>query len=381
MVDLPRIPRILNKEIVLLVGLSLATFGVFVFTRHIAARERVLEEKIAAAWFDRGMQFMQAGDTDKAIQAFHKATADVEDNQKYVLALANALAAENKYAEAEQSLLRLRELDPEDPEVNTALARLAAKQGSVQDALHYYQNALYGRWSDEQLDQRRQLRIELVRFLIAHQQRYLASSELFVLQNRTPHSAAAHLEIARLFVDADDPQHALQEYKTAADLDEKNVEALTGAGEMSFHVGDYSQAQQYLRAALEANPDSGKTRDLLTLTEMILTEDPLLPHLTTWERRERLLAGLDLSLKRLDSCLSQTSDPKATAKLQSLKSEATEVEPKLSAKNHPPDSDTAKAGVALIFRMQQAASGYCGVPAPQDQALLLIGRHHNGERP
>ena len=381
MVELPRISRILNKEIVLLIGLSLAAFGVFVFTRHMAARERLLEEKIAAAWFERGMQFLQAGDTDKAIQAFHKATADVEDNQKYVLALANALAAEGRYPEAEQSLLRLRELDPEDPEVNTSLARLASKQNSVQDAVRYYQNALYGRWSDDQLDQRRQLRIELVKFLIAHQQRYLASSELFVLQNRNPHSAAAHLEIARLFVDADDPQHALQEYKAAAELDEKNVEALTGAGEMSFQLGDYSQAQQYLKAALEASPESHKTSDLLTLTETILTDDPLLPHLTTGERQKRLLAGLDLSLKRLDGCLGQTSGAKAIAELQSLKSEAMAVEPKLSAKNHPPDSDTVWAGVALIFRMQQAASGYCGIPSGEDRALLLIGRHHNGERP
>ena len=362
-------------------GLSLAAFGVFVFTRNMAARERLLEEKIAAAWFERGTQFLQAGDTDKAIQAFRKAASDVEDNPKYALALANALTAEGKYPEAEQSLLRLRELNSEDPEVNLSLARLAAKQGSVQDAVRYYQNALYGRWSDDQLDQRRQLQMEFVQFLIGHQQRYLASSELFILQNRTPNSVAAHLQIARLFVDADDPQHALQEYKAAVDLDGKNVEALTAAGEISFQLGDYPQAQQYLKAALEANPESTKTRDLLTMTELILSEDPLLPHLSTWERQRRLLAGLDLSLKRLDTCLSQTSDRKATADLQSLKSEAAGVEPRLGAKNQPPDSDTARAGVALIFRMQQAAAGYCGPPSGADHALLLIGRQHHGDRP
>ena len=35
--EVVKIPRILNREIVLLVALSLAAFGVFVFTRHVAA--------------------------------------------------------------------------------------------------------------------------------------------------------------------------------------------------------------------------------------------------------------------------------------------------------------------------------------------------------
>jgi tetratricopeptide (TPR) repeat protein len=379
-VEVPRINRILNNQIVLLTALSVAAVGVFIFTRHMAAHEQQLNARIASVWFDRGVQYMQAGDTDKAIQSFRSATTNVENDPKYTLALANALAAENHTQEAQSLLLRLRESNPENPDVNLSLARLSAQQHDVQEATRYYESALYGRWPDERLAQRRQVRLELVRFLLAHQQRYVATSELFVLQNRTPDSAPAHVEIAQLFVEADDLPHALQEYATAIRLDGSNVEALTAAGQLAFQTGNYAQAEEYLQAATDANPDSLDSRHLLTLTRLVLSADPLLPHLPSQEKQNRLRAGIELSSKRLDECLSQTHDEKTTAELQSLKTAAAATEAKLKAKP-PPDTDAVRVGVDLIFRMQQTASGTCGKPSDEDQALLLIGRQYNGKRP
>jgi len=379
-VEVPRVNRILNNEIVLLAALSLAAVGVFIFTRHMAAHEQQLNAKIADVWFNRGVEYMQAGETEKAIQSFRSATANVENDPKYTLALANALAAENHIQEAESLLFRLREADPENPDVNLSLARLAARQGEVQEAARYYENSLYGRWPDDRREQRRQVRLELVRFLLAHQQQYLATSELFVLQNRTPDSPSAHIEIAKLFVEANDLPHALQEYAAAVRLDGNNVEGLTAAGQLAFQTGNYAQAEAYLRAALDANPDSQDTRHLLTLTKLVLSADPLSPHLTAREKQNRLQAGLERSGKRLDECLSQTHDEKAIAELQSLKTEAIAAETKLRGES-PSETDNVRAGVDLIFRMQQTASGACGNPSDADQALLLIGRQHNGERP
>jgi len=379
-VEVPRINRILNNEIVLLAALSVAAVAVFIFTRHMAEGVQQLNRRIAAVWFERGVEYMQVGETAKAVQSFRRATANVENDPKYTLALANALAAENYTAQAERLLSRLREADPENPDVNLSLARLAARQGEVQEAMRYYENALYGRWPNDRLDQRRQVRLELVRFLLAHQQQYLATSELFVLQNRTPDVPAAHIELAKLFLEANDLPHALQQYVATIRLDRSNVEALTGAGRLAFQVGSYPQAEQYLRAALEANPDSQETRQLLSLTRAVLSADPLLPHLTQWERHSRLEAGLDLSLKRVEDCLSHTSDRKAIDELQSLKTEAMRATRELKTKP-PADGDTIRAGVALIFRMEQTASGACGKPSDADQAWLLIGKQHNGERP
>jgi tetratricopeptide (TPR) repeat protein len=379
-VELPRISRILNNEIVLLAALSVGAVGVFIFTRHMAAHEQQLRRKIAAVWFERGVEYMQAGQTDKAVAAFRSATANVESDPKYMLALANALAVGNHTQQALRLLLRLRDSDPENPDVNLSLARLAAQQGEVQEAVRYYQSALYGRWPNDRLDQRRQVRLELVRFLLAHQQQYLATSELYVLENRTPDSVAAHIELARLFAEANDLPHALEEYAAAIRLDGSNIEALTAAGHLAFQVGNYRLAEQYLRAAQEANPESQETHQLLTLTRAILSSDPLLPHLTQWERQKRLEAGLEVSLKLVEDCLSDTSDSKAIAELQSLKTEAISATKRWKTKSSS-DTDTVKTGVDLIFRMQQTASGACGNPSDRDRAWLLIGQQHNGERP
>ena len=378
--ELPRTSRILNNEIVLLAALSVGAVGVFIFTRHMAAHVQQLSRNIAAVWFERGMQYMQAGETDKAVAAFRNATASVENDPKYTLALANALAAENHPQQAERLLSRLREADPENPDINLSLARLAARQGEVQQAVRYYESALYGRWSNDRFDQRRQVRLELVRFLLAHQQQYLATSELYVLQNRTPDSVAAHIELAKLFAEANDLPHAFEEYAAAIRLDGSNVEALTAAGHLAFQVGNYPQAEQYLQAAQHANPDSQETHQLLSLTRGVLSSDPLLPHLTQLDRQKRLEAGLEVSLKRVEDCLSDTSDSKAIAELQSLKTEAISATKSWKAMS-PADTDTVKTGVDLIFRMEQTASGAYGNPSDPDQAWLLIGRQHHGERP
>ena len=375
------IPRVLHNEVVLLVALSVAAFGVFVFTRHMSAREQRLEARIAAIWYERGEQFIAAGDVEKAIQAFRRATADSHDNQKYMLALANALTLGHHDAEAQQLLLQLRESDPEDAEINISLARLAAKHGDTDEAVHYYQNALYGRWSGDHVDEQRgQLRKELIHFLLRRQQRELAASELLILEAGLPDSAASHVEIAKLFVDAGDLQHALKNYSEAAQRDNHNLEAQAGAGEISFQLGNYAGAIPYLKAALELDPQSQKTRPLLETAELVLAEDPLASHLSPQERQDRILADLDRSLKRLDSCPEPASSNQASSEMQSLKAEALALQPKLNSRKHPPDSDAAKSALGLIYRMQKA-SAHCGEPAAADQALLLIGRQHNGVRP
>jgi tetratricopeptide (TPR) repeat protein len=378
-VQVRTIPRILNNEIFLLVVLSVVAFGVFVFTRRMATREQQMEARVAAVWYERGERLITSGKVEPAIQSLRRATADAGDNQKYLLALANALAAGNHDAEAQQLLLRLRESDPENAEINTYLARLEVKRGEVDDAVHYYQHALYGRWTGDRVDERRrQLRTELIGFLLQHQERDLASSQLLILEGDLPEAAPSRVEVAKLFLEAGDVRRAFKNYSAAVQLDSHNVEAVRGAGETSFQLGDYTEAVRYLKAALDLDPSSDQTRQLLALAEMVLAEDPLVPHLSAEERRGRLLEDFDRSLRRLESCLDQNSGSKAVEQLQSLKAEAVTMQPKLRRSR---DFDTVRSGAGLIFRMEEAASGACGQGSPEDQALLLIGRAHKGMQP
>jgi predicted Zn-dependent protease len=141
------VPRILNREVFLLVALGLIAAGVFAFTKRMAAREQHMEGRIALIRYEQGRQQLSSGKVEKAIQSFRSATADERENKQYALALADSLAKGNHNAEAQQLLLRLRESDPESAEINIYLARLAVKREEIRDAVHYYQNALYGRWT------------------------------------------------------------------------------------------------------------------------------------------------------------------------------------------------------------------------------------------
>ena len=294
--------------------------------------------------------------------------------------LADALAKGNHNTEAQQLLLRLRESDPENAEINIYLARLALKRGEIRDAVHYYQNALYGRWSGSQVDERRrEIRIELIRVLLEHKEQRLATSELLILESELPSSSSSRVETAELFVEAGDLQRAFNNYVEAVQLDNHNIEALRGAGETAFELGEYAKAAHYSRALLELEHESPKARRRLSLAETILAEDPLAPHLTAKERQRRLLLDYKRSIQRMNACLSQSSDAELKPELQNLQAEVHAMEPQLSGR-HPPDSEQAMSALALIVRMQKETTTTCGQGTIPDEALLLIGREHNGER-
>ncbi len=373
--------RTLNKEVFILAALAFVTFWIFIFTKSMATREQRMEARIAKQWYESGKEARSSGKIEDAIQSFRKATVDARDNREYVLALADALAAGRHNVEAGQLLLQLRDSDPENSDINTLLARLASQSGEIPEAVHYYRNALYGRWNGTRVDERRQqLRIELIHLLLDHGKHGLAASELLLLETEIPDTSSSHLEAAKLFVAAGDFQHALKNQMAALHLDSHNAEALAEAGESYFQLGDYTKARQYLKAALDSDPKSEKARQRLTLTDMVLNQDPLAPHLTAKERQNRLLLGFNRSLQRLEACMNQMPSNQMNTEMPQLKAEALAMEPTLNEKRHPPDSDLLVSGIGVILKIQTETSAICGTPSPQDEALLLIGQEHNGGR-
>ena len=198
-------------------------------------------------------RYLAGGQTEPAIRALRRATAINRDNRPYRLALAGGLAADRQDDAARQVLLRVRESSPEDPEVNVRLARLEARHDDVTGTVRYYQNAVYGSWGGDQGDARRQVRIEMIRHLLAHQQRGRALSELLVLSGNLPDDVQSQTEAGQLFLEAGDPRRGLDRFRQALRIDPKNAAALAGAGEAAFDVGDYASAQRYLRAVEPAS--------------------------------------------------------------------------------------------------------------------------------
>ena len=117
--------RIVHREVVLLIVLSAIAVGIFFVTQAAAERERQLHLEAATHWYERGKQEIGAGQVERAIESFRRATLGNPESRTYALVLANALETDNRAEESRQVLLSLRESASEDPSINTQLARLA----------------------------------------------------------------------------------------------------------------------------------------------------------------------------------------------------------------------------------------------------------------
>jgi tetratricopeptide (TPR) repeat protein len=360
---------------------SAAALVIFLFTRDMAARERKMEAGVAAVWFEDGRAQATAGRLDKAIDSFRKATSRDQENVAYVLALADALADAGHTAEAEETLLRLREASPEKADINLRLARLAAKNGEVPDAVRYYHNALYGQWSGADADRRREeAQFELIRFLLDHQDRRGALSELLLLGRQISTDPGGQVEAGQLFLRAGDAQHALQHFRAAIRLEADNADALAGAGEAVLRLDDFPQARRDLEAALARRPGDESALQLLDLTKTVLANDPLAHGLSAVERSRRLQADFDQAAARLQACWALQSAGTGTAnpQLPSLSAEALAMRGQIRAKGRGPDPDLFRSAMELIYRVEEVASAACGEPAALDSALLIIGRKESG---
>jgi tetratricopeptide (TPR) repeat protein len=260
--------RILRRDMLLLSVIAACAVGLFLVTKVVAAREGEIESRVATIWYQDGERKLSSGKIDEAIDSFRKATGIDRENRRYVMALADALAAGNHNIEAQQALLRLREQDPTNAEINLRLARLAAKSGDVSEAVLYYHSSLDGMWKGSDVaSRRRSVRKELIDFLIARKDQDRALSELLVLDSELPQIADAHVQTAKLYLQVNDAQRALNDFIEAVRLDPLNDEALAGAGETELRLGDRRKARQYLEQAVARGDASPQTRELLRQIE------------------------------------------------------------------------------------------------------------------
>jgi tetratricopeptide (TPR) repeat protein len=347
----------------------------FVLTRAAAGANRAHRLRDAAAWYEAGERRLAGGQTESAVTALRRATAINRDNRAYRLALAGALAAGRQDDAARQVLLGVRESTPEDPEVNVQLARLEARHGDLIGTVRYYQNAVYGSWGADQADARRRVRIELIRYLLAHEQRGRALSELLVLTGNLPDDVTSQMEAGQLFLDAGEPLRGLDRFRQVLRLDPANSRALAGAGEAAFDAGDYTSAQRYLRAA---ESPSARLSELRALTDLVLSHDPLRPGLSLRQRQERVLAGFRRAAESRDACA--TTRPAAGAVFESLRAEAGALEPELALGRLRRTPESIETALHLINRMEQQTLYTCGQGSVLDRALLLIARRHEADR-
>lgn len=367
----PRWAALVRHEMVQLAVLVGVAVAAFLVTRAVAGGNREIAAHDAEEWYRRGTAAAAAGRPDEAVDALRRAATRRRGDRAYALALGRALAARGDVAAARQQLLSLRESAPEDPVVNLDLARLSAARGDAAGAQRFYYNALYAPWAPERADERRAVRMELIRLLVAHHEPRRALSELLAVSADAADDAGHQTEIGELFAAAGDPRRALTHFQQALTHDPALPAALAGAGIAAFRLAEYPLARTYLHRSDET---SGAVADTRQIVDFVLDGDPLAPRLGSTERRRRVDAITARARDRLSRCT--TPQPDASGDTPApLRAALDALQPRLRPRQ-PIDQDTVEDVLDVSGRIEKYAAARCGPAAPIDRALLIVARRH-----
>jgi Flp pilus assembly protein TadD len=419
--------RLIFADTLSLVTLFAITALLAVLTNYLYQSYASHQVALAARWLQRGDQALRDNKPQAAIDALSSALAYAPNDRSTAIKLAEALASAGRVQEATVYFNALLESQQGSGVINLQLARLAARQGNESQAIEDFQKAIYGNWEGDGYVRRREVRFELIHYLIAHHLLDQARSELLVASGNAPSDdISVQLEIARYMEQAQDPSDAFHVYRTILRLHSSLREALDGAGRTAFQLGRYLEAKRYLARAVElpateADSDESavaalqQSRDQLSEASRILALYPS-PGLKPTERDARILTARKLAMARLTTCVNAKAAAPATASaapapkvssnpLQSLASRFTRqlskpagnqaaappaVDPlqglverwqklpsKVTLAELAKNPELAETQLQLVYDTELVTQQVCGAPTGDDALLLKIAQAPN----
>jgi tetratricopeptide (TPR) repeat protein len=369
------------REPVILALLSALAVVSFLAVGGLSRMYHAQQEALGNRWFTRGTGDLNNGSFDRAVADFRAALRYSRDNYDYQLNLAQALIGLKRTDEAYAYLINLWEREPENGLVNLELARIAAQKEQTERALRYYHNAIYATWPGDQEVQRQNARLELIEYLLGIDAKAHAQSELIALAANLGDDPLLHLRVGDLFLQAQDYEHALAEFRLSLKSDHHNPAALAGAGLAAFDLGRYPLAQRYLQVAATANPEDTQSANLLNTTELVLRMDPYQRQISSDQRNRIVIEAFAAAGDRLKSCVATVSSS-GTASSEVLEQTLTDswakMKPNINQGDLRRDPDLAERAMDLVFEIERQTKAACGAPTGTDLALLLISKLHEG---
>jgi tetratricopeptide (TPR) repeat protein len=357
----------------------LGFLGVTRLVHRFGEQEKALGRRL----YRQGQAEIAAGRPDRAIEAFRAALSYDHENFDYQLSLARALRDTGRVEESKAYLTSLWERTPQNGAVNLALGRLVARQGSIDDAIHYYHNAAYGEWASGAEANRRNAQFELIDFLLTAGAFQQAQSELIMTAATLPHDLALQFWEARMFARAQDYEHALSEYHSILSRDRNSPDALAGAGDAAFHLGRYRTAETFLQEALKAKSQDALVAEQLQISSLIVRSDPFSRHISVAERNRRLQQAFAQAGERLLKCpeatgTDLTASPPSNDDLSSLRAQWLQMKPKVGRLNRPEEKNLFDSAMNLVLQIEQQAEKNCSPASDTDKALLLLAKGRSG---
>lgn len=372
--------RLFLRDSLTFLVLTLLTGVLFLITLFLFRSFSAHRQQLAVRWSGRGKAAIDAGKPDQAMVALRTALSYAPGTRSYELLLAQALADAGHMDEASNYFMNLWVTQPGDGFINLELARLSAKRNDPPNAIKYYRASIYGTWEGDGVVRRREVRLELARYLIAQKYTNAARIELLIAAGNSPSDPSLNITLAGLLVQTGDVADGFTYYKKALQRDPKNQAALQGAGRTAYALGNFAEAHSLLERAIESKVSSEKLNvsddlaAMLDSSKRILELDPS-GKLRPAERVRRILADSVISKKRFDGCLAKLGAVNALPPaLQELKSRWADSNATMSRSVLLRSLARQDTAVQLIFDTELQTSQFCGAPEGDDALLLLLAK-------
>lgn len=374
--------RLILRDAVTFLGLILVTAVLLAITLFLFRSFTAHRAELAQRWSGRGQNALNQGHPEEAIVALRTALSYAPDENSYELLLAQALGDAGHLDESYNYFLGLWDAEPGNGFINLRLARLAAKKRDTQAAINSYHAAIYGTWEGDGTVRRREVRLELARYLISIGNSSSARSELLIAGGNNPYDVSVELTLADLLQQAGYPKDALNYYRKVLTQEPKNEPALLAAGRMEYEGGNFEEAHRLLEEGVaemhEGDVPAGINMMLANAAHIVAMAPS--EKVSPDERVERILHARSLAKTRFDECNAQVSAANGpTSPLQSIGSRWAAEDASLGRKALLKDHAEEDATVKLIFDTEVQTSQVCGAPTGDDALLLLLSKSQTVE--
>ena len=242
-------------------------------------------------------------------------------------------------------------------------------------------------WEGDGAVRRRQVRLELVRYLIQQKRFGDARDELLIAAGNDT-STPRLMEVAGMLAEAHAPSDALHIYREVAGRRPVVVQALEGAGQMAFLLARYRTARTYLDRALNASSAAHPLTDRALVEKNLRIANAVMaiypsPELPQRERLRRVVRAYEVARKRYMACANGTGGQSKAPQngrtqidnndqMTALGNRWQSARPRLTVAALVEDAQLEQTTMQLVYDTEQVTERVCGEPTGEDAALLRI---------
>ena len=367
-IPLAATPRLIAAVVTVIVAL-------FAFTAYYnAAFDRVRHER-GVEHFRVAKTLSDYGYFEEAIEHYRHALEYTRDNFEYRYGLAETLVYAQRETEAELQLVQLRTVEPTYAPVNQRLARIAAREGRMDEAVGFYRTAVYGRWPQNPEANRFRTRVELVDVLEKQGDRRQMLPELLQLLEEAPDDRPLGRRVGLIFLEIGASLEAADVLRRLVAEGVNDPETLAALGRAEFELGNYQPARQRLSASLRTRDDP-ETAALGDLVAEVLDLDPSAGRLTASNRFGRTRELLVRAVDYVEECRNPLGDalvgppaPVSEAVSATLELARTNLTKRVRRSEYDTASGT---NIILAENLWSVRDQVCGEILPDDEPLRLV---------